>query len=118
MRQNILACYLNAVHENKRDSDPEIRKYLVASDYLAQSRRMLEHEPFQWVIARNGLRFCSLLQDSEGVKDFFERLVVAYKGFDDLAYSPLSQPSLRDSESFQWAIVNVLEKTASGEKHA
>lgn len=123
LRQNILACYLNAVHENKRDSDPEIKKYLVASDYLAQSRSMLEQEPFQWMIARNGLRFCSLLQDGKGVKDFFDRLVIAYKGFEDLSYSPLSQPSLRDSESFRWAIMNVLEKPASvekiyGEKHA
>ncbi len=122
LRQNILACYLNAVHENKRDSDPDIRKYLVASNYLAQSRLMLEQEPFQWVIARNGLRFCSLLQDRDGVRDFFDRLVVAYKGFEDLAYSPLSQPSLQDSESFQWAITNILTKhvltTASGEKNA
>jgi hypothetical protein len=109
LRQNILACYLNSVHENKRDSDPEIRQYLAASDYLQQSRLMLKQEPFQWTIARNGLRFCSLLQDGEGVAFFFNHLIAAYKGFENLDYSPNSQPALRNSSSFQWAITHIIE---------
>ncbi len=112
LRQNILACYLNAVHEDKRAGDKTILAYVMESDFLQRSQQMLELEPFQWLIARNGLRFGSMLQDREQVEWFFRALVKAYDGFRDLHYEPLNHNAVADSDNFTWAIEEVL--TAEG----
>lgn len=107
-RHNILACHLNAVLQEARSSDPEILQYLRESNFIRNSKQTLETEPFQWAIARNGLRFSSLLENAEDVKYFFNALVAVSDKFFDLAYAPLNTGAIIDGVAFQWAINNVL----------
>jgi hypothetical protein len=69
---------------------------------------MLKLEPFQWGIARNGLRFSSLLENEADVKFFFKVLVNVNDRFSDLDYKPLNYGPLSSGTDFQWAIKNVL----------
>lgn len=89
-RHNILACYLNAVPQEQRNSAPDIINYLKESNYIPNSKQTLQAEPFQWGVARNGLRFSSLVENAEDVKYFFNALVAVSDKFLDLAYEPLN----------------------------
>lgn len=108
VRQNILACYLNAVEPEQRESDEQVLNYLEHSDFLAQSERVLAQEPYLWVVARNGLRFASLLKSREHCERFFSLLVNASAYFEDLAYSPLGYPAISESKEFEWACKQVI----------
>lgn len=103
VRQNILACYLNAVEPEQRESDQQVLNYLSHSDFLAQSERVLAQEPYLWVVARNGLRFGSLLKSRKHCQRFFGLLVTSSAYFEDLAYSPLGYPAISESKEFEWA---------------
>lgn len=107
-RHNILACYLNAVPQEKRSQDSGILHYLKDSSFIANSKQTLEAEPFQWGIARNGLRFSSLLENPEDVKYFFTALVNVSPRFLDLDYRPLNYGPISAGTDFRWAIDKVL----------
>jgi hypothetical protein len=107
-RHNILACYLNAVLQEHRSSDPDVLKYLRQSNYIPESKSTIQAEPFQWSIARNGLRFSSLLQNDEDVRYFFSALVNVSDKFLDLDYQPLNYGSIAAGVDFQWAVKQVL----------
>ena len=108
LRQNALACFINSVIQEKRSQDPEILNYIKDANFIEYSKKMLEIEPFHWVIARNGLRFSSLLQDPENCRQFFTRLVSSSKHFIDLNYKPLDYISIAAGSDYVWAIDNVL----------
>lgn len=108
-RHNVLACYLNAVPKEQRSSAPDVIKYLKESNYIPNSKRTLAAEPFQWSIARNGLRFSSLVKNAEDVRCFFNALVAVSDRFLDLSYEPLNYSSISDGADFQWAINKVLK---------
>lgn len=107
-RHNILASYLNAVPQEHRSHAPSILHYLRESNYISNSKETLRAEPFQWSIARNGLRFSSLLQNREDVEYFFNALLAVSDRFADLHYQPLNHGSLADGTDFQWMIQSVL----------
>lgn len=115
-RHNVLACYLNAVPKEQRSSDPDIIKYLRESNYIPNSKNTLAAEPFQWSIARNGLRFSSLVKNAEDVKYFFNALVAVSDRFMDLSYEPINYGSISDGADFQWAINKILKFECFG-KH-
>lgn len=108
VRQNILACFLNAVEPKQRESDRQVLNYLEHSDFLAQSEKVLAQEPYLWVVARNGLRFGSLLKSREHCQRFFGLLVNASAYFEDLDYCPLGYPAISESKEFDWACQQVL----------
>lgn len=107
-RHNILACYLNAVPEAQRGRDPGILRYLKESDYITASKQTLQAEPFQWSVARNGLRFSSLVQNADDVRFFFDALVAVSDRFRDFDYEPLGYGPISAGADFQWALHNVL----------
>ncbi|MEJ2692652.1 MAG: hypothetical protein P8166_06210 [Candidatus Thiodiazotropha sp.] len=107
-RHNILACYLNAVPQEQRSSDPSILQYLRESNFILNSKKTLEEEPFQWGVARNGVRFSSLVKNAGDVKYFFNALVAVSDRFLDLTYAPLNTGAIINGADFQWAINNVL----------
>lgn len=107
-RHNILACYLNAVPQDLRHEDEEVLNYLRESSFLPASRITLGREPFQWSIARNGLRFSSLIHDREGVDFFFKAMSKVSPCFLDLNYAPLNHPPIAEGRDFAWAIEQVL----------
>lgn len=106
-RQNILGSYLNSVPAPERFKNQEVLSYLTESDFLPASKRVLQQEPFQWIVARNGLRFSSITQQAKLCQDFFSLLVSANKHFQDLTYKPLGYPAICDSAEFQWGIDNI-----------
>lgn len=107
-RHNILACYLNAVAQEKRSSDTDVLRYLSQSNYIPESKISLQVEPFQWSIARNGLRFSSLVRNAEDVKYFFTALIGVSDQFINLDYKPLNYGSISAGVDFQWAVKHVL----------
>lgn len=107
-RHNILACYLNAVPQERRSHDLTILGYLKDSNYIPNSKQTLEAEPFQWRIARNGLRFSSLLENKEDVKYFFNALIEVSHRFLDLDYEPLGAGPISAGTDFHWAIKTIL----------
>ncbi len=107
-RHNILACYLNAVNSQQRHQDRELLNYLSQSNYIANSKLTLSAEPFQWQIARNGLRFSSLIHHADDVAYFFRRLVGISKSFLDLHYRPLNTAPIAEGDDFAWARQQVL----------
>lgn len=107
-RHNILACYLNAVPQEARGAAPSILQYLKESNYIANSKETLAAEPFQWGIARNGLRFSSLIENRDDAKYFFDALVDVSDRFLDLDYEPLNYGPISKGADFQWANEHVL----------
>ena len=107
-QHNILACYLNAVPQDRRDRDPSIIRYLTESNFISASKQALEDEPFQWSIARNGLRFSSMVKNADDADYFFQALVKVSQQFLDLDYKPLNYGPINSGKDFTWAIENVL----------
>ena len=106
---NMVACYLNAIPEDAYSShDAASLKYVRQSGYLQHCRVAIRAEPFQWSIARNGLRFSSLLEDEEEVKCLFNLLTTIHPKFVDLSYEPYNQLAISVMEDYKWAIKNVL----------
>ena len=106
---NRVACYLNAIPEDAYSShDVASLKYVRESGYFEHCRSAIADEPFQWNIARNALRFSSLLKDEEEVMRFFNQLIAIYPRFVDLSYEPYNQLAISVMEDYRWAIKNVL----------
>jgi len=106
---NMVACFLNTIPDDAYTSHDEATlKYVRESGYLDHCRTAIAEEPFQWSIARNGLRFSSLLKDVEEVKCFFNLLLEIHPKFIDLSYEPYNQLSVSVMEDYRWAIKNVL----------
>ncbi|WP_315981176.1 hypothetical protein [Aliamphritea spongicola] len=108
LRQNMLACYLNALTPETRSESSKLLEYLEACDFICSTKQVLAAEPFQWLPARNGLRFSSLTHNAEDCRWFYEAMCIANKAFTDLHYSPENTPSVASSIEFRWAIENVL----------
>ena len=107
VQQNMLACHLNGLHANHRYQHPKLLDYLKNSDFINASKRVLRTEPYQWIIARNGLRFSSIMKNSADCTVFFQALVTANKAFSDLDYAPLGAPAISKSTEFFWAILQL-----------
>ena len=107
VRQNILACYLNAVDPEQRENDEKVLDYLTHSDFLVQSEKVLQQEPYLWVVARNGLRFSSLLKSKAHCEYFFKQLITASQYFLELTYKPQGYPAISESKEFSWACEHV-----------
>ncbi|CAH0991828.1 hypothetical protein SIN8267_01943 [Sinobacterium norvegicum] len=104
LRQNILACYLNALDKNQRDDAKLLTPYLQQADFFNSSRALLAAEPYQWSVARNALRFASILRDCDESEFFYHQLIKASPFFEDIHYQPLNTIALADSPVFNWAI--------------
>jgi len=105
---NMLTCYLSAYPSDNHEQDAATLQYLRNSDYLGQCKKALADEPFQWAIARNGLRFSSLLGDADEVDCFFSLLLQVSPRFLDLSYEPYNQLAISVMPDYHWAIRNVL----------
>ncbi len=108
LRQNILACHLNVLAPGQRYNDPEVLAYVERSYFLQNSKSVLNQEPWLWMVARNGLRFASLMKKTDDCRWFFIALVKASRFFADLDYRPPNYPAIADSEEFAWAVDHVL----------
>lgn len=107
-RHNILACYLNSIPSAQRSEDSAVLQYLRESDYIDKSKQTLVEEPFQWSIARNGLRFSSLIKNAANVTYFFNALLKINPQFLDLNYKPFNVGAISSGVDFEWAIKQVL----------
>ena len=104
LRQNMLACYLNALTPEQRSQSDSLLNYLHDCDFINASKQVLLDEPYQWLPARNGLRFSSLVENSEDCRWFYAALCSANKAFRDLNYAPENTPAIAVSKEFQWAL--------------
>ncbi|MEH6443339.1 MAG: hypothetical protein V7784_05545 [Oceanospirillaceae bacterium] len=104
VQQNMLACYLNSSHPQQRYQDNALHNYLLHSNYIKDSKRALHSEPYQWIIARNGLRFSSIQKNADNCDYFYRALISANSAFTDYNYAPLGAPAIINSEDFKWAI--------------
>ncbi len=109
VQQNMLACHLNGLHANHRYQHPALLGYLKNSDFINASKSVLRTEPYQWIIARNGLRFSSIMKNPADCALFFQALVTANKAFSDLEYAPYGAPAISNSTEFSWAIQQLAE---------
>ncbi len=110
LTQNMLACHLNALPSSNRLDNRDLISFIDSSDYISDTKHMLEREPFQWGIARNGLRFSSLLKNTDDCEYFYRALVIANKHFLDLDYQLPEALSIRESDDFQWALSIIEDK--------
>ncbi len=104
VKQNMLACYLNSLHAADRYHDQSLLQYLDKTDFINASKAVLKKEPYQWIIARNGLRFSAITKNLNDCKFFFDALISSNKAFRDPHYKPLGAPAIKQSEQFSWAI--------------
>lgn len=104
LQQNMLACHLNSLHSDKRYTDESLKYYLKNADFIQSSKRVLRSEPYQWIIARNGLRFSSINKNKADCHYFYQALITANTAFTDFNYKPNGAPPLMNSAEFQWAI--------------
>jgi hypothetical protein len=104
LEQNMLACYLNSLAVSDRYNDPLVKKYLTDSNFIQSSKAVLSIEPYQWIIARNGLRFSSLNTHLDDCIFFYQALVNANKAFLDFSYIPNGAPAISNSPEFNWAL--------------
>lgn len=105
---NIFVCFVNAVPEKERNSNNKLIDQLEQISYVSAAKGLLNKEPFQWETARNGLLYCSITKDREGVAGFYESLVDASELFTDLAYRPLGCDPIGEDPSLAWALKNIL----------
>jgi hypothetical protein len=110
LTQNKLACYLNGLPSANRLDNHVLKGYIEGSGYIAETKNMLELEPFQWGIARNGLRFSSLLNNAQDCEYFFRALVTANKHFLDCDYQLPGGLSINQSDDFQWALTVIKDR--------
>jgi hypothetical protein len=110
LTQNKLACYLNGLPSANRLDNHVLKGYIEGSGYIAETKNMLELEPFQWGIARNGLRFSSLLNNAQDCEYFFRALVTANKHFLDCDYQLPGRLSINQSDDFQWALTVINDR--------
>jgi hypothetical protein len=110
LTQNKLACYLNGLPSANRLDNNVLKGYIEDSGYIAETKTMLELEPFQWGIARNGLRFSSLLNNAQDCEYFFRALVIANKHFLDCDYQLPGGLSINQSDDFQWALTVIKDR--------
>jgi hypothetical protein len=110
LTQNKLACYLNGLPSANRLDNHVLKGYIEGSGYIAETKSMLELEPFQWGIARNGLRFSSLLNNAQDCEYFFRALVTANKHFLDCDYQLPGGLSINQSDDFQWALTVINDR--------
>jgi hypothetical protein len=110
LTQNKLACYLNGLPSANRLDNHVLKGYIEGSGYIAETKNMLELEPFQWGIARNGLRFSSLLNNAQDCEYFFRALVTANKHFLDCDYQLPGGLSINQSDDFQWALTVINDR--------
>ncbi len=109
VQYNMVACYLNAIPDDAYIShDAETLQYVRDSNYLEHCKAAIVAEPFQWSIARNGLRFSALLEDEKEVRVFFDLLLAIHPNFVDLSYEPYNQLSISVMEDYKWALTHVL----------
>jgi len=104
LQQNMLACHLNSLHSDQRYSDAGLKHYLSHANFIQSSKRVLHTEPYQWIIARNGLRFSSINKNQADCEFFYQALIRANNAFKDFSYAPNGAPPLINSAEFQWAI--------------
>ena len=104
VKQNMLACYLNSLHATDRYQDQSLLEYLDKTDFINASKAVLDKEPYQWIIARNGLRFSAITKNLYDCKFFFDALISSNKAFKNPNYKPLDAPAIKQSEQFAWAI--------------
>jgi hypothetical protein len=110
LTQNKLACYLNGLPSANRLDNHVLKGYIEGSGYIAETKNMLELEPFQWGIARNGLRFSSLLNNAQDCEYFFRALITANKHFLDCDYQLPGGLSINQSDDFQWALTVINDR--------
>ena len=67
---------------------PERIKHLKDLNYITKALSLLEHEPWNWRVARSALAVTSLMQDLEYTELFFEKLLNISEKFADLSYQP------------------------------
>lgn len=103
IQQNILGCYFNADHEKDRENQEEWKHFFHQSDYFIGSDSLITKFPFHWLVARNALRFASLLKNRELVFKYFSNLCDACSLFNNLDYEPYSYPSIAASSQFSFA---------------
>ncbi len=104
LQVNIIACHVNAIASSDRGSSEELRSAIEKSDIAELSKNILESEPFQWKVARNALRFSSLIKNDGDVDFFYQKLITANRRFSDLHYEPEGCPSIADSLDFSYAV--------------
>lgn len=103
IQQNILGCYFNADHEKDREKQENWKHFLHQSEYFSCSDSLITKFPFHWLVARNALRFASLLRNSELVSKYFNDLCNACSHFKNLDYKPYTYPSIAESSQFSFA---------------
>jgi len=108
LHQNLLACHLNALEPDQRFRQQPLLALLQETRFQQASKNVLQDEPYQWVVARNGLRFASLSQNAGQCEFFFNALTTASEYFRDLDYHPYQAPALSQSKEFSWAIDQVI----------
>lgn len=109
LQQNMLACHLNSLHADQRYTDQSLKHYLNHSNFIHSSKRVLHTEPYQWIIARNGLRFSSINSNKADCEFFYQALIIANSAFADFNYAPNGAPPIMQSTEFKWAIQQINE---------
>ena len=104
LQVNIIACHVNAVASNDRGSSEKLKSAIEKSDIVELSKNILESEPFQWKVARNALRFSSLIKHVDNIDFFYQKLAAANRRFSNVKYEPESCPSIADSADFSYAV--------------
>lgn len=111
LKQNIFACYSNAIPSSERSRCAEIKKCIHDIEIIETAREVLEAEPFQWLTARTALMCIALRHETIDLRlarEFFERLVMANRHFIELDYQPLYFKSINTDHDLQWIKADVL----------
>lgn len=111
LKQNIFACYANAVQPGHRNHHAEVRKCIQETGIIDTALRVLDVEPFQWLTARVALMCVAIRQGPQDLalgRDLFERLVQANEHFLDPGYQPDYFLALAEDEDTRWICEQVL----------
>lgn len=111
LKQNLFACYSNAIPPGERHQSTEIKKCINEIGMIETAREVLNAEPFQWLTARTALMCIALRRETIDLKfarEFFEKLVLANQHFINLEYEPLYFKAIAKDKDLQWIRAEIL----------
>ena len=107
LQQCIVSTLFNSCEPGRRDNE-KIRQWLSEMDYISTVKIVIEAEPWNWVVARNGLIASAILKKAEECFFFWETMQTVDIRFQDIHFTPTKKkgywPSLARDPDLKWFI--------------
>lgn len=109
IQQCIVSIHFNCCKPKQRANNEDIRCWLLDMDYLKVVEKVIKEDPWNWIVARNGLIAASILRDLEKCWFFWKAMKKVNKRFADLDFVPSCDlPAIKEDVDLTWFVEQVV----------